>query len=226
VKSLISKKLVAGVTGLAVLGGAGAAIAATQGSTTQSSNSSGSQALISDLAGRLNVTPTALVAAVKAAATDQINAAVAAGRLTQAQGTAAEHRIAQSTGVSFGRGFAGGGFARGGFSGGGGQIDATAAQYLGISETTLRSDLKAGHSLATIATSTTGKSVTGLKAAIIAAETTRLNSAVSIAKITQAQETRRLADLSSRIDSMLQRTETSGSNGWSAHDGGRTRRSS
>jgi hypothetical protein len=162
-KPFASKKIVASVTGLAVLGGAGAAMAATHGSAAQSSNSSRSQALISDLAGRLHVTPTALIAAVKAAETDQIHAAVAAGRLTQAQGTAAEQRIAQSTGVSFGHGFA-----RRGFGGGRGQIEVTAAQYLGISETTLRSDLKAGQSLATIATSTTGRSVSGLKAAIIA----------------------------------------------------------
>ena len=49
------------------IGGAGGALAATQSSTTQSSTtqsskSSGSQAYISDLAGRLNVTPSALSA--------------------------------------------------------------------------------------------------------------------------------------------------------------------
>jgi hypothetical protein len=223
-KPFVNKKLAAGVTGLAVLvGGAGAAMAATEGSTTQSSNPSGSQAFISDLAGRLNVTSTALVAAVKAAETDQINAAVAAGRLTQAQGTAAEQRIAQSTGVSFGGWLARG--ARGGFSGARGEIEATAAQYLGISESTLRSDLKAGQSLASIATSTAGKSVAGLTSAIIAAETTRLDSAVASGQITQAQETQRLANLSSRVDAIVQRTWTAGSKGWSAHNGGRTRSS-
>ena len=224
-KSFVSKKLVAGVTGLAVLGGAGAAIAANQG-TAQSSHTSGSQAFTSDLAGRLNVTSTALVAAVKAAESDQINAAVAAGRLTQAQATVAEQRIAQRTGISFGGGFADGRFARGVFTARGGHIEAVAAQYLGISKATLRSDLKAGKSLATIATATTGRSVAGLKAAIIAAETTRLTSAVSSGKITQAQETQRLAGLSSRTDSMLQRTWTSGANGWKAHNGGRARSSS
>jgi hypothetical protein len=190
VKSFVSKKLVMGVTGLAVLGGAGGAMAATQGSTTQSSKSSRSQAYVSDLASRLHVTPSALTAAVKAADSDQITAAVAAGRLTHTQATAAKQRIAQSTGVRFtGGAFVSGRFVSGGLAGRGGRIEATAAQYLGITKTMLRSDQKAGKSLAAIATSTPGKSVAGLTAAITAADTTRLNAAVSSGKITAAQVT-------------------------------------
>ena len=77
-----------GVTGLAVLGGTTGALAA-----TSSSNSSSRQAYVSDLAKHLNVTPGALTAAVKEADSEQVEAALAAGRLTQAQANEAKQRI-------------------------------------------------------------------------------------------------------------------------------------
>jgi hypothetical protein len=116
----------------------------------------------------------------------------------------------------FGGGFAGGRFGHGELRGAARGIEAASAQYLGITETALRADLKAGQSLSAIATATTGKSVAGLQAAIIAAETTRLNTEVSSGKITAAQETQRLADLNSRIGAVLTRTWTAGSNGGQA----------
>jgi hypothetical protein len=53
-----------------------------------------------------------------------------------------------------------------------------AAQYLGISQATLRSELQSGKSLAQVASATQGKSVEGLKAAIMAAAKARLDQAV------------------------------------------------
>lgn len=200
-KAFLSKRLVIGATGLVVLAGAAGAVAA-----TQSSPGSGGQAYINDLAGRLGVTPTALSAAIKASDGDQIDAAVAAGRLTQAQATALKMRIQRSPGAPFlGRPLAGGGF-RAGIGG----SAATAAQYLGISEATLHADLRAGQSLAQIAAAAPDKSVAGLKAAIIAAETTRLNAAVSAGRITGEQEQQRLTNLSRRIDALLQRSWNGG----------------
>jgi hypothetical protein len=79
------------------------------------------------------------------------------------------------------------------------------------SPTTLRSELQSGKSLAQIASSTTGKSVEGLKAAIVAAEKAGLEKAVSSGSITSPQEQERLGNLSSRIEAMLQRT---GVGGW------------
>ena len=134
------------------------------------------------------------------------DAAVAAGRLTQAQATALKARIQASTGVPF----LGHRFGAGGFSGSLGGSAATAAQYLGISEATLHSDLQAGRSLSQIATATPDKSVAGLQAAIVAVETTRLNAAVSAGRITSQQEQQRLSSLSSRIDALLQRTWNGG----------------
>jgi hypothetical protein len=203
VKKSLSKKLVIGATGLVMLAGAAGALAATQGSTSPSAVS---HAYINDLANRLSVTPSALTAAIKAAGSDQIDAAVTAGRLTQAEATALKSRIHSGTGLElFGRGLRGGGFQRG--AGGG---DAAAASYLGITHATLRSDLRGGQSLAQIATATTDKSIAGLKAAIIAAETTRLDAAVAGGRITSQQEQQRLTSLSSRIDALLQRSWTGG----------------
>jgi hypothetical protein len=196
VKSFLSRKLVIGATGLVLLGGAGGALAA-----TQISGGSGPQAYLDDVAKHLSVSPSALTAAIKAADIDRIDAAVAAGRLTQAQADALKQRIQQSDGVPFfGHRF-------GGRFGGRG---AAAAQYLGISEATLRSDLQSGKSLAQIASSTPGKSVAGLKAALISAAKTRLDQAASSGQITRQQEQQLLTKLSSRIDARIQRTSAGG----------------
>jgi len=196
----LNKKLVIGATGLVLLGGVGGAVAV---AATQGSAGAGRQAYIDDVAKHLNVTPGALTAAMKAAGDERIEAAVAAGRITQSQADALKQRIAQGGGVPFfGRGFAGG------HLGGHGP-----AQYLGISVATLRGDLQAGKSLAQIASATPGKSVEGLKAAILSAETTRLEKAQSSGLITSQQEQERLGDLSSRIEALLQRAGTWGSYG-------------
>ncbi len=199
-KSFLNRKLVIGASGLVLLGSGAGALAA-----TQISGGSGAQAYVNDLAKHLNVTPSTLTAAIKAADYDRIDAAVSAGRLTQAQANALKQRIQQSTGVPF----FGHRFGRGRF----GARSAATAQYLGISEATLRSDLQSGRSLAQITSSTPGKSVGGLKAAIIAAATTRLDKAVSDGQITSQQEQQRLTNLSSRIDALIQRTWAGGPDG-------------
>jgi hypothetical protein len=199
VKSFLNKKLMIGATGLVLLGGGAGALAA-----TQTSGGSGAQAYINDVARHLNIAPSALTAAIKAADIDRINAAVVAGRLTQAQATALKQRIQQANGVPFFDRR----FGRGGFGG----RRAAAAQYLGISRATLRSELQSGKTLAQIASSTTGKSVAGLKAAMIAAATTRLDKAVSAGLITSQQEQQRLTTLSTRIDALIQRTWAGGPN--------------
>ena len=187
-----------GATGLILLGGAGGVVAV---ASTQGSAGSGRQAYIDDVARHLNVTPGALTAAMKAAGDERIEAAVAAGRITQSQADALKQRIEQGGGVPFfGHRFGGGGL------GGHG----VAAQYLGISAATLRSDLQAGKSLAQIASSTPGKSVEGLKAAIVSAEKARLEKAVSSGSITSQQEQERLSNLSTRIEAQLQRTGVGG----------------
>jgi hypothetical protein len=193
VKSLLSRKIVIGATLVVLLVGAGGAVAATQISGT-----SARQAFVNDVAKRLNVSPGALTSALKGAAIDRINAAVAAGRLSQSRANALEQRIQKGQGLGF---FAHRVRARGLRVG----IRA-AAQYLGLSPATLRSDLRSGKSLAQIAGSTPGKSVAGLQGAIIAAEKSQLDAAVKNGRITSQQEQKVLSRLSSRIDSLLNRT--------------------
>jgi len=200
-KSLSSRKLVIGATGVALLGGAGGALAATQGTA-----GSGHQAYVADVAKRLNVSPSALTAAVRAARNDQIEAALAAGRITKSQADALKQRGEQGGGaLFFGHRFGGGRF-RG---------HRVVAQYLGITAATLRTDLRSGKSLAQIASTTPGKSVDGLKTAIEAALKARLAKAVSGGLLTSAQAQERLVSLSSRIDALLQRTWGGGPNGGS-----------
>lgn len=207
-KSFSSRKLVIGATGLVLLGGAGGALAV---AATQGSGGSSRQAYIDGVAKRLNVSPSALRAAMTAAMSEQIEAAVAAGRISQAQAEALKRRSQRSGGVSFfghvfGRVGPG---ARGGFGAG----SAAASAYLGISAATLRSELEAGKSLTQIASSTPGKSVEGLKAAIVAAEKARLAKALSSGVITSQREQKRLQDLSSRIEALVQRVGVRGPHG-------------
>ena len=97
-------------------------------------------------------------------------------------------------------------------AGGGVRGGVVAAQYLGISQQTLRRELESGKTLAQIASSTPGRSVAGLNGALTMAATTRLAQAVSSGQITHEQERQRLDGLSSRIDALLQRPWVCGPN--------------
>ena len=86
--------------------------------------------------------------------------------------------------------------------GGGGVV---AAQYLGIDPSTLRSELDSGRSLAELASSTPGRSLDGLRAAIMTAARERLDYAVSNGWITSEAARERLDDLPGRIDGLVER---------------------
>ena len=191
----MNRKLVVGLATLIVLGGSAGAIAATQTGATQIAPSS--QAYVDDLAGRLNVAPSALSAAMKAALDDRIDAAFAAGRITAVRATALKARVAAGRAHAAGP-LAGGRRLRAGAN--------TAEDYLGISAETLRTDLASGKTLAQIASTAPGKTADGLKAAVLATAKGRLDAAVASGAITSAQESARLARLSARIDVLLSRT--------------------
>src|SRR3954465_13344393 len=90
------RKLAAGAVGLAVLAGGGGAYAAGNSSPTAAKpadHAAEQKAFLDDVAKRLNVTRDQLDAAVKGAAEARIDAAVAAGKLTKAQGDEAKKRI-------------------------------------------------------------------------------------------------------------------------------------
>src|SRR6185437_12126293 len=134
-------KLVIGAAALAAIAGGGVAIAASD----SSSPSQDSQAIINDAAQRLGIDSTKLSNALKQALLDRVDAAVAAGRITKAEGDALKQRINSNDFPIIGGGRHG--FGHGGFLG---KIDA-AASYLGVTEAQLRSELEGGKTLAQVA---------------------------------------------------------------------------
>jgi hypothetical protein len=143
-----------------------------------------------------------LVDALGAAAKTKLDAAVKAGKLTDAQ----EQAVLQKTrsavtnlvngarrplpgGIGLGRPF-------------GVELSA-AASYLGLSQSDLLSQLRAGKTLAQIAGATSGKSVDGLVDALVAAAKTKLDAAVKAGKLTDAQEQTMLTDARSRITELV-----------------------
>jgi hypothetical protein len=124
--------------------------------------------------------------------------------LTQSQANELEQRVREgreplSARGGFGHGRLHVGVGRAGVAG-------AASRYLGIAPETLRRDRQSGKSLAQIAESTPGKSVAGLKAAILAQAKERLDTAVSRGRISAKQEGELLPRLASRIDALLKRS--------------------
>jgi hypothetical protein len=76
-----------------------------------------------------------------------------------------------------------------------------AADYLGLSLTQLRTQLQSGHSLADIATAQ-GKPVSGLKDAILAAMTSRINADTAL---TAQQRAAMISQVNSHLDTMINR---------------------
>lgn len=192
---MIKRRFVIGAAGLAALGGGGVAYAVDQGS-----DRSERQAFLNDVAGRLHVSPDRLKSAITGAFSDRLDAAVKAGRLTQAQADAIKKRAQQNGGVPFLGGpphrvlGPGGPFVAG--------FDA-AARYLGLTAQQLHEQLESGKSLADVAKDR-NKDLDGLKAAIENGAKSRLDTAVKNKRITQAQENRILSNLDRRIDMLVQ----------------------
>jgi hypothetical protein len=186
------KKAIAGAAALVVVGGTGAGIAATK--LTRPSPSEESQAIVNDAAKSLGVTPSKLGAALKKAFSDRIDAAVAAGRLTKAEGEQLKQRLQSDDFPLFGPPALGHGFpgAHPFFHG----LDA-AAGYLGLTQAQLRSRLDSGKTLAEIARAE-NKSVDGLKDV-----KDQLDAAVRAGRLTKADEQRALQGLESRIDDLV-----------------------
>jgi len=238
----LKRKLAIGVAAVAAVAFGGGAYAATQSSPPSR------QAFLNDVAKRLNVSPQQLEDALKGAFDDQLQAAVTAGKLTQAQANAIKQRVQKLGFAPFGLGgiaglghpgkFGGPGFPPGprgfqpggpgggpigpggplGFGGRGLNRVSAAAKYLGLTDAQLFKQLASGKSLAQIADSQ-HKSVSGLKAAMTAAIKSKLDEAVADKRITSAQEQKLLKLLSSNLDAQINR-KGSGF-GFKRHFGGR-----
>lgn len=198
-----------GAAVLAACGVAGGAYAATSGTSSR-------QSFLNDVAGRLHVTPQQLKSALQGALQDRLNAAVKAGRLTQAQADAIEKRIREGLAPAvpfFHRGLLPLGPGpvplRPGLVPGrpgifGGPLSA-AAKYIGVSPGQLFEQLGSGRSLAQIAKAR-GKSVSGLENAIVSAERSRLDQARQRGLITSSDEQRILSGLQARVAALVNRT--------------------
>jgi hypothetical protein len=216
----LKRKLAIGSAALAAAAFAGGAFAA-----TQESGGNVRQAFLNDVAKRLNVSPSQLTGALQGAFFDQLQTAVADGKLTQAQANAIKQRV-QKNGLpplggwgERGRpGVDGFHLFRGPGPLGGnrlirpaGPLDG-AAKYLGLTDMQLRDQLASGKSLAQVAKAR-GKSVPGLKAAMIAAMKANLDKAVAGKMLTSAQEQQILNRMSSALDKLINASPSTGGPG-------------
>jgi urease accessory protein UreF len=164
-----------------------------------------------------------LVDALVAARTQRIDAAVKAGKLTQAQGSQLEsnlkQRITDLVNGTFPH--------RGGPHGFGPRHDteAVATSYLGLTADQIRTQLRSGKTLAQIADATPGKSASGLVDALAAAARKDIDAAVAAGRLTQAQAAKIEASLTKRITDAVNRTRPAGGGfrhgpgGWLGHGG-------
>ena len=186
-QAIPKRKLVAGVAAALVVAGGGAAI----GANTFGSPKEESDAVIADAAKQLGIEPSKLSAALTKALENRVDAAVAAGRLTKAEGEALKGRIDTGIVPLF---HAGG---RDGFRHHGPSLD-TAATYLGLTEAQLRSELDSGQTLAGIARAH-GKTAGGLVGALVDAAEEKLDAAVAAGRLSRAGADSMLAGLKERI---------------------------
>jgi hypothetical protein len=192
------RTLTIAVAALALVGGGGAAIAAAQGS------SSSGQSFLDSVARHLGISSQKLEDATKAAAVDQVDAALKAGKITQAQADELKARIQSGefppfAGPLFGPRL-------GPFHGGGpplfGEKLSAAADYLGLTQAELRTKLNDGRTLANIAKAR-GKSVDGLKQAILDEAEKNLDQLVEDGELTRAEADAMLARMKSHIDDLV-----------------------
>jgi hypothetical protein len=186
-------KIAVGAVALTATVGAGGAIAATQLSPRQES-----QAVVNDAAEQLGVEPSELTAALKQALANRVDAAVADGRLTEAQGAELKERIHAGDVPLLGLG--GPGFGHRGHHHFG-QL-AAAASYLGMTEANLRAALEDGKTLAQVARDR-GKSVGSLVTAMTNAARADLNEAVQSGRLTDAQRDSIVNGLRTRITALV-----------------------
>ncbi|HEU4973744.1 MAG TPA: hypothetical protein VFT50_01545 [Baekduia sp.] len=192
---------------LALGAGAGVAVAATSGDDGKQAE----DAVLSDAAKRLNVSPDQLRSALGAAEDAQLDQAVKDGKLTQQQADAIKaHR--QQDGRVLGpvpgagpMGRHGGPWGGPGVRGPGGPMGAgldAAAKALGLQRDALLTQLRAGKSLADVAKAQ-GKSADDVKAAIRTAVTQQLDAAVKAKRLTADQRQHVLDDLDEHLDDLV-----------------------
>jgi hypothetical protein len=189
--------LAVGTAALALLAGTGAAVATTGGSSDER------DAYLAAAAKRLGVSVGKLEEALKGAALERLDAAVAEGRIDADRAAAIRERIQSGEGFfGFGHGF-GHGFGGFFFHGlGGPGVLAAAADYLGLDTQALLDKLRSGQSLADVAKAQ-GKSVDGLKQALLASAKERLDAAVKDGRLTSSQAKDLLDRFQAKLDDLV-----------------------
>ncbi len=199
-RKVTPKRVLVAASALSLAVGAGGAIAASN------SSSKNDESFLSRVAGHLGISTEKLEDATEAAAIDEIDEQLEAGRITKAQADELKARIRQG-GVPF---LFGG---RHRFGGPGG-FDAprlhhapfghlsAAADYLGLTVPQLLEQLTSGKSLADVAEAQ-DKSVDGLKKAMLADAEQRLDEAVEEGMLTEAQAKEKLGAIESNLDDIV-----------------------
>jgi hypothetical protein len=187
------KHVIAGaVTVAALAGGTAGAVAAT------SDPKATEKTVLSDAAKRLGVSAAELRSALSKAEDAQLDAAVKAGDLTQAQADEIkQHRQQDGTVLNLGHGGHGrGGHGPGGH--GGRFLLSDAAKAIGVSESSLITQLRDGKDLAAIAKAR-GKTLAEVTAAAKKAATTRLDADLKAGRITKAQHDEEIGELDDEL---------------------------
>ncbi len=160
---------------------------------------------IKKLAANLGIDEQKLRDALKATSLQEIDAAVASGKLTQAQADKIKEAI-NSGKIMMGGFHAPGGPGmgdRGGKGGGGAMIQgADIAAFLGITEDQLRTEQQGGKSLAQVAEAH-GKTRDQLKAFLTQEHNTRIDAAVTAGKMTADQAANAKAAFATAVDRMI-----------------------
>jgi lipoate-protein ligase A len=204
--STSKRTMAVAIAALAVAGGGGAAIAASQGS------SASPEAFFDSLAEHLGISSEELEDAAKAAANDQVDAALEEGRITEEQAERLRERIEEGeTPFLFGSPLFGrpdfGPPIFGGVHHGraifGMSLEA-AAEYLGLTRAELRERLEEGQSLAEIARAE-DKSVDGLERALLDDAEAQLDEAVEEGELTREQANEKLESVREKVDDFVER---------------------
>lgn len=182
---------VAALVGSAVLVVGGGVALAGNGSGDRSARC---EARLAKIAERRGVTVEQLKADIQARLLARVDAALAAGRITSERAAKLRQRIADASFCPGHRRHVVGIRA----------LLSAAADYLDLSKAALRMQLP-GTSLATLAEKQ-GKSVEGLKAAMLAPAEERLEKAVEAKRVTQTQADERLEKLEQRVDRLIAKT--------------------